>query len=75
MSDVIDFDGARLAPLLLQGIVGFLNDPPDSYWQRGYLGALLWAYREGLGRGLEDDRLKMAEALLIPHHRKENDCG
>jgi hypothetical protein len=64
MSNVIDFDGARFAPLLMQAINGFSADPPDTEFQRGYLAALIWAYREGLGRGEGDARLELAESIL-----------
>lgn len=61
---VIDFDGARIAPWLIRAIEGFLIDPPDRDYQRGYLAALVCAYREGLGRGATDARLAAAERLL-----------
>jgi len=64
MAQIIDFDGARLAPLLVRSITSFLNDRPDSDYQRGYLAALLWAYREGLGRGADDARIAAAEKML-----------
>lgn len=64
MANIIDFDGARLAPMLVQAITGFLGDPPDSDFQRGYLAGVLWAYREGLGRGADDARIAAAEKLL-----------
>jgi hypothetical protein len=36
---------------------GFLNDPPDDDYQRGYLSALLHLWREGLHRDGGEDRL------------------
>jgi hypothetical protein len=64
MTHIIDFDGARITPLLEQAISGFLIDPPDTDYQRGYLAAVLWAYREGLGKGKTDARIEAAEKLL-----------
>lgn len=64
MADVIDFDGARIARLLTTAITGFAMDPPSTEYQRGYLAALLWAYKEGLGRGANDSRIAQAEKIL-----------
>ena len=63
MADVIDFDAARIAPYLMSSIEGFLGDPPDTEFQRGYLAALITVYREGLRRD-GDVRIAAAEALL-----------
>jgi hypothetical protein len=63
MSDkVIDFDTARIRPYIERAIDGFLADPPDSDFQRGYLAGLLNIYREGLNRP-EDTRIIAAEKL------------
>lgn len=64
MSNVIDLDGARIAPYMIEAIDGFLMDPPDSDFQRGFLAALLVLYREGLGRGASDARLIAADRLV-----------
>ena len=48
MSNVIDFDAAKLRPYLMEAITGFLNDPPDSLYQQGYWAALINVYDEGL---------------------------
>ena len=48
MSNVIDFDSAKLRPYIMEAITGFLNDPPDSLYQQGYLAALINVYDEGL---------------------------
>ena len=61
---IIDFDSARIAPWLVRAIEGFLNDPPDSDHQRGYLAALLCVYQEGLGLGKTDERMIVAQRLL-----------
>lgn len=60
---VIDFDSARVAPFIVRAIEGFLADPPDSDYQRGYLAALVNIYREGMGRGETDARVIAAEKL------------
>jgi hypothetical protein len=64
MNDIIDFDDWRVAPYLVQTIEGFLNDPPDTPFQRGYLAAVVCVYREGLGRGIADARLIAAQRLI-----------
>ncbi|AOG03091.1 hypothetical protein [Bosea sp. RAC05] len=63
-SNVIDFDARRVEPFVMKAIEGFLNDPPDSDYQRGYLAGLVNVYREGLGRGVSDARLEAADRLL-----------
>jgi hypothetical protein len=63
-AELVDFDAKRIAPKIISAIAGFLMDPPDSEFQRGYLAALCTLYREGLGRGEGDDRLTAAERLL-----------
>lgn len=60
---VIDFDGARVAPFILRAVEGFLGDPPDSDFQRGYLAALVNIYRESMGRGDTDARVIAAGKL------------
>ena len=62
MADIIDLDTARIAPLLTQAITGFLNDPPDSDYQRGYLAACLWMMSEGLKRS--DARIEAATRFI-----------
>ena len=64
VSNVIDFDAKRIEPFIMRAIEGFLSDPPDSEFQRGYLAALVVSYKEGLGRGTSDARLEAAEKLL-----------
>ena len=56
---IIDIDGMRAAKYVEQALLGFLRDPADSTYQRGYLAALLTIYTECLGRGIGDDRLEL----------------
>lgn len=63
MENVIDFDGYKIAPYLVNALEGFINDPPDSPFQRGYLAALIAVYKEGLGKGTDDIRLAVVEKL------------
>lgn len=63
-AEVVDFDERRITPYLVEAIGGFLTDPPDTDYQRGYLAALVSVYREGLGREANDARLVAAERLL-----------
>ena len=60
-ADLISFDAERASRYIEQAFVGYLNDPADSDHQRGYLSALLTIYREGLGKGVGDDRLTLLD--------------
>ena len=62
-NNVIDLDAGRVLPYMMQAIEGFLRDPPDTDFQRGYLSALCMVMREGLRRGQNDARLEAAERL------------
>lgn len=57
MTNVISFDDEKASHYIEQALAGFINDPADSDFQRGYLAALLTMYEEGLGKGAGDDRL------------------
>ena len=59
MSNVISFDAEKASRYIEQALAGFINDPADSDFQRGYLAALLTLYEEGLGKGFGDDRLPL----------------
>lgn len=61
MGALISFDVERTAKYLEGVFAGFLNDPADSDYQRGFLAAALVIYREGLGRGYTDDRLQLLD--------------
>lgn len=63
MADVVELDARRVGPYVSSAIDGFLNDPPDSPFQRGYLAALVAIYKEALGRDKSDARLIAAERL------------
>lgn len=59
-AEMISFDAEKASRYLLHAIVSFTNDPCDSDFQRGFLSALLVVYREGLGKGIGDDRVALA---------------
>ena len=59
MSNVISFDAEKASRYIEKALAGFINDPADSDFQRGYLAALLTMYEEGLGKGAGDDRLPL----------------
>jgi len=63
--EVIDFDARRIEPFIMKQIQSFLDDPPDTQHQEGYLSALLVIYREGLRPGTLDARVIAAERLLF----------
>lgn len=60
---IIDFDAAKTRRYLDLCIDGFINDPPDSDFQAGFLGAVVVIYREVLGK-TKDARLDLCERLI-----------
>lgn len=62
MADIIDFDERRVASYLRDALAGFVGDPPDTEFQRGYLAAMLDVYKEAIGR--DDDVYRAAEHVL-----------
>jgi hypothetical protein len=64
MADLISFDAERASKYLESIFAGYLNDPADSDYQRGFLAAALVIYREGVGKGTSDDRLKLLDAQV-----------
>ena len=63
MSNVIDLDTRRVTPYVIRAVEQFLNDPPDTDYQRGFLAALLVLWREGLNGSEADARIIAAEKL------------
>ena len=63
MSNVIDFDGARIKPYVFKTLELFLMDPPDTAFQMGYLAGIAAVAREGLGQQ-DDARLQACETIL-----------
>lgn len=63
MTNVISFDAEKASRYIEQALAGFINDPADSDFQRGYLAALLIIYEEGLGKGADDDRLSLLRKM------------
>jgi hypothetical protein len=59
--EIISFDAEKASRYIERAFAGYLNDPADSDYQRGYLAALLTLYREGLGKGEGDDRLTLLD--------------
>ena len=64
MGELISFDDERTAKYIEGVFAGYLNDPADSDYQKGYLAGMLTLYREGLGRGAGDDRLALLDAQV-----------
>ena len=63
-AELVSFDAERASRYIERAFAGFLNDPPDSDYQRGFLAALLVLYREGLGKGEGDARLALLDAMV-----------
>lgn len=64
MDNIVSFDAEKTVRYLEQSFQGFLGDPPDSDYQRGFLAALLVLYEEGLGKGKHDARIEMLKSWL-----------
>lgn len=62
MSNIIDFDGKKAAPYIRTCLTGFMNDPPDTEYQMGYLAACVDIYKEALTK--QDDILKVCEKIV-----------
>jgi hypothetical protein len=67
MTDIISFDAEKATRYIEQALIGFINDPADSDFQRGYLAALLTIYEEGLNKGGNDDRLPLLLEMARCH--------
>ena len=59
--ELVSFDAVKATRYIEQAFHGFMIDPADSDYQRGFLAALLTLYREGLGKGEGDDRLPLLD--------------
>jgi hypothetical protein len=65
MSNVVDFDGRKVRAFLDRAIDGFLIDPPDTPYQRGWCSALVVLYKDALG-DMNDARLAKCEEMVGP---------
>jgi hypothetical protein len=65
MAELIEFDGERTRRYIDGIFAGYLGDPADSDFQRGFLAAALVIYREGIGAGATDDRMKLLDAQVV----------
>ena len=65
-TSVISFEAEKVSRFIQDSFAGYLRDPADSDFQRGYLAALLTLYREGLGKGAGDDRLTILDRQAHP---------
>ena len=54
--EIVSFDVEKASRYVDQALHGFMNDPPDSDYQRGFLAALLVVYEEGCGKPVEGGR-------------------
>jgi hypothetical protein len=62
-ASLVSFDAHRVRKYLDGSIKGFLNDPPDSSFQAGFLAAVCIIYREALNN-TTDDRITLCERLV-----------
>ena len=61
---VVSFDVEKTSRYVDQALWGFMNDPPSSDYQRGFLAALLVVYREGCGKPMDSGRFAVLEGFL-----------
>lgn len=64
MAELVSFDAEKASRYIERAFTGYLADPADSDFQQGYLSALLDLYREGLGKGANDDRIALLDAQV-----------
>lgn len=64
MTNIVSFDAEKASRYIEQAMVGFINDPADSDFQRGYLAALLTIYEEGLGKEFGYSRVKILYDMI-----------
>lgn len=64
MTNIVSFDAEKTSKYIEQALAGFINDPPDSDFQRGYLAALLNMYEEGLGKEFGYSRVTILYNML-----------
>jgi len=55
---------ANVEEYVTSSVQTFLGDPPDSDYQRGFLGAMLIVAKEPLGLQMDKPPFKKAEKLL-----------
>ncbi len=61
---VIEFETERASRYVLDALLSFIGDPPDTDFQTGYLACLLDIYREGLNQGDGDDRIDYLASFI-----------
>ena len=67
MSGVVtELQTERASRYLENVFAGYLADPADTDFQRGFLSLALTLYREGLGKGFGDDRLALLDRQVSP---------
>ncbi|MXO72899.1 hypothetical protein [Alteraurantiacibacter buctensis] len=60
-AQIVSFDVEKASRYIERVFKGYLMDPADTDFQKGYLAALLDLYTEGLGKGLDDDRITILQ--------------
>jgi hypothetical protein len=63
MSQLLSFEAEKTSRLIEDAFNGYLRDPADSDFQRGYLAALIVLYTEGLGKGMGDSRIPLLKLM------------
>lgn len=60
ITNIEEFDAHKVRNYLDKTINGFMKDPPDTNFQKGFLAAVLVVWEEALGK-TEDGRVKKLE--------------
>ena len=63
LNNIIEMDAHRVRDYIARALDGFLNDPPVTVYQQGFLAALCVVYKEACGK-TKDARLEACEHLV-----------
>lgn len=72
-TNVISFDAYKVRTYLDSTINGFLNDPPEGNFQKGFLSAVIVIWEEALGKTKDARTEKLRE--LCQHEKLSTNVG
>jgi hypothetical protein len=64
-ADIITFDAGKVRRYIEESLRGFVNDPPDNDFQRGFLEALIVIMQEAVGVRYSKSEI-LRQAMNIP---------
>ena len=62
--DIVNLNAEKASRYIARALAEYLSTPVDSDFDRGFLAALIAVYREGLGKGVDDDLLAVLDRQL-----------